>query len=60
MVPAGRLRGLNAKSAPFRAFRGGEVTARVEHILVIGVGDRELDRRWCTYLDLCAFCLRAR
>jgi histidinol phosphatase-like PHP family hydrolase len=55
LVPAEHLSILNAKYAPFRVFGGVEVTLAGEHVLVLGVQDDLLERRWWSYPDLHAF-----
>lgn len=55
LVPPEVLNHLNAKYAPFRVFGGVEITAREEHILVLGVHDAALERMWWSYSDLYTF-----
>jgi predicted metal-dependent phosphoesterase TrpH len=55
LVPPQRLGTLNAKCAPFRVFGGIEVTLAGEDVLVLGVQDDLLERRWWTYPDLRGF-----
>jgi hypothetical protein len=55
LVPPERLSQLNAKYSPFRVFGGVEVTLAGEHVLVIGVRDKLLERRWWNYADLHTF-----
>lgn len=46
---------LNAKYAPFRLFRGTEITTRREHFLVLGVDDERLEVLGWAYPELHAF-----
>lgn len=55
LVPPERLDYLNLKYAPFQVFGGIEITARGEHLLVLGVSDPALERRRWSYPDLHAF-----
>jgi predicted metal-dependent phosphoesterase TrpH len=55
LVPPGRLDYFNRKYAPFRVFGGIEITARGEHLLVLGVSDPALERKRWSYPDLHAF-----
>lgn len=54
-APAGRLSELNARFAPFKIFRGIEVSAEGEHIVVPGLESRELEKR-----DLWAYAVLRR
>ena len=55
LVPRERLRIIHAKYAPFRVFGGIEVTTRGEHILVLGVDDPAIERRYWGYRELHQF-----
>ena len=54
-IPFERQAELNAKYAPFRIYRGVEVTANEEDFIILGVGDAELEERIWAYTELNAF-----
>jgi histidinol phosphatase-like PHP family hydrolase len=58
-IPPGKLLSLNRQFAPFRVFRGIEITCAGEDFLVLGVADGDLARNDWQYHDLHQF-VRAR
>lgn len=58
-APPGRISELNDRYAPFKIFRGIEVSAGSEHVLVLGMESPELEKRdFWTYPALRRFVLR--
>lgn len=58
-APAGRLSELNARYAPFKIFKGIEVSAGSEHIVVLGMESPELEKQnFWTYPALRRFVSR--
>jgi len=55
LVPPQRLAELNRKFAPFRIFGGIEVDLNMEHVVVLGIQDPELERRWWDWPALHGF-----
>jgi len=54
-IPPGKLLSLNQQFAPFRVFRGIEITCNGEDFLVLGVPDAGLERTDWQYPDLHRF-----
>ena len=54
MLPAEWIASLNREFAPFKVYSGVEIRA-TEHVLVFGIRDRELNRKWPSFDDLAQF-----
>ena len=59
LAPVSRLKALNARYAPFRIFRGIEISTDGEDVLVLGLHDLALENEFWPYPELHAF-VRAR